>query len=398
MLGAAAAPVLDAVRATPGAAFVGGWVRDVVLGETSEDVDIAAPDSDRFVDRLRPASRNQILLDEVRRTWRVTFAKGVWIDVSGLKGPTLTTDLEARDLRINAMAWAPGRGLLDPTGGLEDLFAQPRRLRLASPGALAADPLRALRVWRFALQLDAEVEVEVPPGFDLSGIATERTRSELDQILDHPDAAFALHGLEESGLLAQLLPGTHRIDLVRSADAACAGRVGPALARCWEHVGDQRAAVILGWLCDADELEPELVARSWPRALSRAAASTSAEVGRSVDVLRVGVDLVRWKCQTAYAILGLGAMAPHPEEVAAVHLAALDEAPGARNPQGLPIPPIPRPLLSAPEVREVLDLPPGPQLGVVLAEMTIRQLDGRIRDEDDARDFLAWADRVGFGG
>ncbi|MCP4873075.1 MAG: CCA tRNA nucleotidyltransferase [Proteobacteria bacterium] len=397
VLGSAAEPVLEAVRATPGAAFVGGWVRDVLLGRGSDDVDIAAPDPDAFVDSLHPSARNAVLMDPVRRTWRVTLGGGRWVDVTGLKGPTLAADLAARDLRVNAMAWAPGRGFLDPTGGLDDLFAQPRRLRLASPSALADDPLRVLRVWRFALQLEADVEVDIPAGFDLSGIANERIRAELLPMLGHADAGFALHGLNEAGLLAQVLPGPHRLDVHRRAAIVCAAHVGPNLARCWEHVGDQRAAVVLGWLCDVAELEHELVAQAWPRTLARAAASTSAEVGRTPAPGELGSDLVRWKCQTAYALLGLGAKADEPEALAARYLAPLDVAAGARNPKGLPIPPIPAPLLPAAEVRDTLDLLPGPQLGIVLGEMTIRQLNGAIADEADARAFLGWVDRVGFG-
>jgi len=398
VLGVHADPVLEQVRATPGSAFVGGWVRDVLLGRRSDDVDIAAPDPDEFVDRLRPTARNAVLLDPIRRTWRVTLGRGRWVDVAGLKGPTLATDLLARDLSVNSMAWAPGRGFLDPTGGLDDLFAQPRRLRLSAPSALIDDPLRALRVWRFAVELEAEPEVEIPVGFDLSGIAPERTRAELHRILDHVDAPFAVHGLHEAGLLGQILPGPLGVDLHRSASTTCAAQVGPGLARCWEHVGDRRAAVGLGWLCGGPELEHALVARCWSRQIARSAAATSAEVGRTPALGELGSDLVRWGCQAAYALLGLGATADAPEEVAARHLEALDHAPGARNPKGLPVPPTPAPLVGAAAVRTALGLPPGPQLGVVLSEMTIRQLDGRIADREEADAFLAWADRVGFGG
>jgi hypothetical protein len=388
VLGPAADAVLEQVRTTPGSAFVGGWVRDVLLGRRSDDVDITTPDSDRFVDRLRPAARNAILMDETRRTWRVTFGGGCWVDVTELKGPTLEEDLLARDLRVNAMGWAPGRGFLDPTGGLDDLFDRPRRLHLVSPTALADDPLRALRVWRFALQLDAEPEVEIPADFDLSGVAPERTRAELRQILDHVDASFGLHGLQEAGLLHQLLPGTPRVEVHRTADVVCAARAGPSLRRCWEHVGDLRAAVGLGWLCGPEGLEQALLVRRWPRQIARAAVSTAEQVGRQPSIEEIGADLVRWTCQTAFALLGLGAQATDPEAIVARYVEALDAAPGSRNPKALPIPPVPAPLVSAAEVRDTLGLSPGPRLGTVLSEMTVRQLDGRISDETEAREFL----------
>ena len=380
---AAARRVLEVVARADTAAFVGGWVRDVVLGRESDDLDVAAADPDGLVDSLMAAGgRNRVLLDPVRRTWRVTFGRG-WVDVTGLRGETLNEDMTARDLRCNAMAWSPRGGLQDPLEGLADL--QSRTLRLASPDALREDPLRALRVWRFAIQLDATPAVDVT-GAELGRVAAERTRSELHKILVHPDAARALDGLQAAGLLTSLLPGTLRLDVHRRAVVATAH--GPALARCWAEAERKRVAVPLGWLCPPDDLEPALLARRWPKQVARSAAATSREVG--AEGATIGRALGRWKRQAAFALLGRAAGATDPDALVASYLAALDTAPGARNPRGLPVPPVPAALLNADAIREHLGLKGGPGLGTTLEALVAAQIDGEVKDRAGA---LAWIDR-----
>ncbi len=314
----------------------------------------------------------------------------------------------------------PGARLPRP----HDLFDKPRRLRLASPTALTDDPLRVLRVWRLALQLDAEPDVDVPADLDLADVAPERVRAELKLILEHPDAAFALEGLDDLGLLVQIVPsaaagdadptapaepprfagragGRHAcrdaVRRVRRAGIVAAPHVGPALARCWEHVADQRAAVLLGWLCaGVPDLDDRLHARRWSRALARAAASTAAELGKAPSAAGLGSDLFGWKCQTAFALLGRAALADDPEAHVAAYLGALDGAAGHQNPRGLPVPPLPRPILTPAEVKEAMLLPDSPQLGVMLDSLVIRQLDGEVTDEATARAFLQWAVDVAF--
>ena len=71
-------------------------------------------------------------------------------DFAPLRGESLAADLAARDFTVNALAqdcWAR-RELIDPLGGRADL--QARRLRLCAPDALAADPVRIMRLARLA--------------------------------------------------------------------------------------------------------------------------------------------------------------------------------------------------------------------------------------------------------
>ena len=379
-----AADLLAVVAEHPGAAFVGGWVRDVLLERESDDVDVAAPDPEPLVEQLRSSAgvRKTVLLDAERHTWRVVHADGRYVDVAALRGD-LTEDLRLRDLRINAMAWLPGRGVLDPLDGRWDL--ESRTLRLASDRALTDDPLRALRLWRFALELDAKPAEPLPP-LDLGGVAAERIRMELERILGHPRCEVAADALHEAGILEQLLPGALRPELLGGGRP---GReVGPAIRRCVEQVAarsDGLLAVRLGWLCGHDDLESELVARRWSRKTARAAATTSAEVG--VVAGDVAGDLIRWRTRAAWALLGRAALADSPEAATAPHLAALDGAAG-RAQQGPPVPVLPAPVLRPPEIRALLELESGPALGEAVDRLVEAQLRGDVTDEASARAFL----------
>ena len=138
---------------------VGGAPRDRLLGRHTDDIDIVlAGDVAGRRARARaaaPAARPFALSDEFG-AWRVVAHDHSWqVDLNPLRGGSLEDDLSLRDFTINAIAEPLAGGeLVDPLGGAADLAA--RRLRAASPRAFADDPLRVLRLARFAVELDLE--------------------------------------------------------------------------------------------------------------------------------------------------------------------------------------------------------------------------------------------------
>jgi putative nucleotidyltransferase with HDIG domain len=166
----------------------------------------------RLADRLGGAF---VPLDEARGVGRV-LAGGARVDVADFRAPTLEADLRARDFTINALAVAirplvrDGRApILDPTGGLSDLAA--RRLRLADAGALAEDPLRALRGVRLERALGfrlvpAAARAIAATAPALGRVSAERIRDELLLLLALRDAARALRRADDLGLLAVVVP------------------------------------------------------------------------------------------------------------------------------------------------------------------------------------------------
>ncbi|MEW6221195.1 MAG: HD domain-containing protein [Thermodesulfobacteriota bacterium] len=201
--------------------LTGGVVRDWLAGRKPCDLDLTVPgqalDCARWL-----ASRlggTFVPLDEGEGVARVVW-QGLTIDLGGFREGTasIEADLARRDFTINALglAFDPGRrrlaeprALIDPTGGLADLRA--RRLRLCHPGALAADPLRALRAYRFMACLD--LSMEAATGERIAGavetirtVAGERIRHELDLLMASGRAASAVAAMAESRLLDALLP------------------------------------------------------------------------------------------------------------------------------------------------------------------------------------------------
>lgn len=149
-------------------------------------------------------------------TWRVAIGDRV-VDLVTCGGD-LEAELRRRDLTINAMALPlalAARGcweteeLVDPTGGLADLRAG--LVRATSPHSLADDPLRVLRVARFAAVLGFRVD----PGTarqarveaaHLADVAGERLAKELLGILSVPALNRAIALLRDLRCLEPLFP------------------------------------------------------------------------------------------------------------------------------------------------------------------------------------------------
>ncbi|RCU51729.1 multifunctional CCA addition/repair protein [Corallincola holothuriorum] len=126
---------------------------------------------------------------------------------------TLEEDLLRRDLTINAIAEAEDGSLIDPYGGQEDL--QNRLLRHVSP-AFAEDPLRVLRVARFAARYAAlgftvadETMIlmqKMAANGELAHLVAERIWKETERALMGPNPACYFEILREAGALQCLMP------------------------------------------------------------------------------------------------------------------------------------------------------------------------------------------------
>lgn len=90
-----------------------------------------------------------IVLDEINKIFRVVLKDKInYIDVSEIVGKSIEEDLTRRDFTINAIAYdILNEKIIDVTGGLEDI--KKRRLNLIKEENLIEDPLRILRAFRF---------------------------------------------------------------------------------------------------------------------------------------------------------------------------------------------------------------------------------------------------------
>ena len=203
----------EALAAQP-AWLVGGTLRDRLLGRpAATDIDLAVAGEVEAAARAvgRAAGAPAFPLSEAFGAWRVVDREQTWtVDVSPLMGQTIEADLGERDFTFNAMAEPLGGGdLIDPHHGRADLEA--RRVRMVAPRAFASDPLRVVRVARFAAELGFEAERatvaaarEQAP--QLAGVAMERVFAELKRLVVAPAPGRGLSVLEQTGATAAVLP------------------------------------------------------------------------------------------------------------------------------------------------------------------------------------------------
>jgi poly(A) polymerase len=201
--------------------IVGGALRDELLGRPVRDVDIAVAGDPAPVARAVADSVGgpMFRLSEAFGAWRVIDRRGgrVW-DFATLQGETIEQDLRKRDFTVNAMARsakafprlsvAEGE-LIDPLGGRADLDA--RVLRVLGPEAYERDPLRPLRLARFAAELGFEPDPETErltaaAAPQVANAAGERVFAELRRLMIADGALAGLALADRLGLLRAVLP------------------------------------------------------------------------------------------------------------------------------------------------------------------------------------------------
>jgi tRNA nucleotidyltransferase/poly(A) polymerase len=192
---------------------VGGAVRDELLGRGTDDVDIVVDGDVRAAARAvaRAARGPAFELSDEFGSWRVLAPDRAWqIDLSPVRGGSLSADLALRDFTVNAIAEPLAGGVrVDPHGGAEDLAAG--RLRAVGPRALADDPLRVVRLVRLAAELALTPDEETSAlarasAPDTAGVAQERVFGELKRIIAGDRVIASLALMDRIGLTAAILP------------------------------------------------------------------------------------------------------------------------------------------------------------------------------------------------
>ena len=197
--------------------LVGGFVRDVLLGRDTADIDIAI-DADilkiapQLVDSLQGKF---VLLDEINKIGRIII-KDWTIDLASFSGD-IEDDLTRRDFTIDAMAVdlrqllsdSSEPALIDPFNGQADL--DKGIIRLVTPTAFKDDPVRLLRALRLATEfdftIDRKTEIELKQVASLvAGVPGERVREELLRVFNHSHGGQVFRDMDKLGLLTALIP------------------------------------------------------------------------------------------------------------------------------------------------------------------------------------------------
>ena len=196
---------------------VGGCIRDSLLGRPITDVDLAVPGDAMscariFADAVKGAF---VPLDTEEEVGRVVFLRRMTFDFASFKGQTLYEDLARRDFTINAMACRlsdvldESSSLIDPQGGSVDLGN--KRITAVSEQAFPDDPLRMLRAYRFAAQLGFLIEPNTHVWIArwakrLPRVSAERIQDELAVLLTQERATPWIREMYGAGVLQAVLP------------------------------------------------------------------------------------------------------------------------------------------------------------------------------------------------
>lgn len=209
---------------------VGGYVRDLIIGRKSKDVDFVSVGSGiELAEKVAASAGNKkVSIYATYGTAQLRW-KGIELEFVGarresysadsrnplVEAGTLDDDLSRRDFTINAMAISVNRTdfgtLIDPFGGLADIEKKILRTPLDPDITFSDDPLRMMRAIRFASQLDFLIW---PDTFEairrnaqrIKIITRERINDELSKIMRSPRPSVGLRLLHESGLLSLILP------------------------------------------------------------------------------------------------------------------------------------------------------------------------------------------------
>ncbi len=188
---------------------VGGAVRDSLLGRVRAelDLDLVVPSGAIEVARNLAAVHQAgfVLLDPERQIARVVFP-GMTVDIAQQDGASVTDDLHRRDYTLNAIAYDLQTGkTIDPLNGTQDI--QQGTIRMICRQNLVDDPLRLLRAYRQAAQLNFRIEPSTREAIRelatlLTTVAAERVLMELRYLLQTPNSSQWLVATIEDELLS----------------------------------------------------------------------------------------------------------------------------------------------------------------------------------------------------
>jgi len=202
--------------------IVGGAVRDLVLGKIPQDFDVATNAKAKEVKRIFDKT-----IDTGIKHGTVTVnMDGHFVEVTTFRKDgeykdnrrpsevyfvdDLLEDLKRRDFTINAMAYSPKEGFIDPFMGMEDLRNKKIRAVGNPKQRFGEDALRILRAVRFAASFKFKIEEKTFEAIKecarlLENISGERIKAELDKFLLSADLS-GLYLLKDTNILKILIP------------------------------------------------------------------------------------------------------------------------------------------------------------------------------------------------
>jgi poly(A) polymerase len=194
--------------------LVGGTVRDILLDIEPKDYDFAVSGSGLSFARsfARKITGTYVLLSRKDNEARVV-KDGTIYDFIGIGKKDILDDLQRRDFTVNAMAInCDTLDFFDPHDGRKDLIK--RIIRPTTEFSLDQDPLRILRGFRLALELDLDLSrkfLKLAKTVSLQKVAAERIGYEILIIMSSPQSFKKILKMNELGFFKQIFPEAVKI-------------------------------------------------------------------------------------------------------------------------------------------------------------------------------------------
>ena len=217
------------------ARFVGGSVRDALLGLSIGDIDIATPASPERVIELLEKAAIKVVPTGLDHGTVTAVVPPRHFEITTLRRDVETygrrarvafdvnwaADAARRDFTINAIFLSADGTIHDPVGGLPDLRAHQVRFVGDPATRIAEDVLRLLRYYRFEARFgtgngDAQARAACRAATHLlPTLSGERVQQELIKLLEIPDPLAGLQMMQDDGVLAVAVPEARHLDRLR---------------------------------------------------------------------------------------------------------------------------------------------------------------------------------------
>lgn len=403
----------------PNHAFmVGGAVRDAILGRNRDylDLDFIVPgDAVKVAKQIaKEYKAGFVLLDAERDIARVVFANAT-VDFAKQDGDSLKSDLQRRDFTINAIAYNPyNHQFIDPLGGCQDITSG--ILRMISPHNLQEDPLRLMRAYRQAAQLDFKIEPNTQAvirslALELSKVASERIRVEVSYLLSSNNGTFWLIQAWEDGLLTRFFQNSNyqslqKLNAVEKAYILIgekwdklASELQKPLRNTMKTSGLSIAKLACLVNCEnLDLVEEELLQLTYSRLESRAVITVLKLLPKITSInnlINISIReqyLFFQEISILFPVVLILAIAENiiaqetSTEILRIYEPLINRY---LNDQDLVA--HPHPLLTGNDIMKALQIPASPKVGELLTEIAVAQAEGIISNLEEA---IAYANKL----
>ena len=249
------------------ALFVGGCVRNALLGVPVKDIDIATDAPPRIVLELAGAAGLKAIPTGLDHGTVTVISGGSPYEITTFRtdertdgrraviayAGDLAEDVKRRDFTMNALYARRDGTVIDPLDGLPDLLARKVRFVGDPVRRIREDYLRILRFFRFyawygdaAAGMDAQALAAIADHVDgVADLSRERVGAEVTRLLSAPDPAPSMAAMRQTGVLRTVLPGADDTALALLVHTEKQAGVAPDAMRRLAALGGAGAAARL---------------------------------------------------------------------------------------------------------------------------------------------------------